>query len=140
MPDSKQPPVLVLDSRDRVGGTVDSFTINLRPCLSGVKAVRLLWASVPNPVGNSQPYWLVRVPQFGLGVRAGSEADSSTWAIPVDAAQGYRSIFRESSDYAEVALQQPSTDISTLNVSIMTRGGTPAGLGNDWFIVLGLAY
>jgi hypothetical protein len=60
--------------------------------------------------------------------------------VPVDSAQGYRSIFREASDYAELALQQPSTDISTLNVSIYTRGGTPAGLGNDWFLVLGLAY
>ena len=140
MPDSKTPATLVLDSRDRVGGTLDSFTINLRPCLSGVKAVRLLWASVPNPVGNSQPYWLVRVPQFGIGARAGAESDSSTWIVPVDSAQGYRSIFREASDYAELALQQPSMDISSLNVSIYTRGGTPAGLGNDWFLVLGLAY
>ena len=140
MPDSKTPATLVLDSRDRVGGTLDSFVINLRPCLSGVKAVRLLWASVPNPVGNSQPYWLVRVPQFGIGARAGAESDGSTWIVPVDSAQGYRSIFREASDYAELALQQPSMDISSLNVSIYTRGGTPAGLGNDWFLVLGLAY
>ena len=140
MPDSKTPATLVLDSRDRVGGTLDSFTINLRPCLSGVKAVRLLWASVPNPVGSSQPYWLVRVPQFGIGARAGAESDGSTWVIPVDAAQGYRSIFREASDFAELALQQPSMDISTLNVSIYTRGGTPAGLTADWFLVLGLAY
>ncbi len=140
MSDSKTPATLVLDSRDRVAGSLDAFTVNLRPGLSGVKAVRLLWASVPNPVGNTQPYWLVRIPQFGLGVRAGSETDSSTWIIPVDSAQGYRSIFRESSDYAEVCLQQPSSDISTLDVRIMTRGGAPAGLGNEWFLVLGVSY
>ena len=140
--DSKQPCTLIIDSADRVsgGGSADSFTINLRPSLSGVKSVRMLWASIPNPVGNVKPYWLIRVPQFGLPVRPSADGDSATFIVSVDSAQGFRTVHREKSDYPEVALQQPSCDISQLNVSIFTRGGTPAGLTNDWFIVLGLTY
>ena len=44
--------LLIIDSRDRVGGDVDNFFVNFRPGLQGVRSVKLLWADIPSPEGD----------------------------------------------------------------------------------------
>ena len=127
--------LLIIDSRDRVGGDVDNFFVNFRPGLQGVHSVKLLWADIPSPEGDTAPYYLIAT-SLGAHVRAAVQGDSGTFLVPRTSAAGYRSFHSEASTFSAVVFLNPGTNLSDLAVSVRVRGGGSAALTEDWFMVL----
>ena len=149
MAHSQQPRILVVDSRDAEAQGVarpdyyDSFVIILKPAICGLKGVRLLYANIGNPEDNQVDlYWLLRVGEFGTPARAASASDGATFVIPVNSAQGFRTLHRAESDFECIALQQPAADIHRLTVDLMLPGGAHSSIQEPsrWFFVLKLEY
>ena len=139
----KNPTTLVVDSRDRVSSTVsyDNFSINVSPALVGACTAKLLYSSVGIPMGSTEPYFLVRCPQLGLGVRTANAASSSSFILPVSSQQGFRSLHTSAGEFSHVnTLTSPSEDISRLDFSILKYSGSAAGLDTESFFVLELSY
>ena len=138
---SKHPALLVIDSRERAGGSLDAFIIRLNPAIADIKGVSLLYASIGNPEDDhSELYWNLRIREFGLPVRCADAGDDSTFIIPVNSAQGFRTLHKAGADFSHVSVQQPANEIQTLTVELSLPGGIRPGLTNDWFAVLGLTY
>ena len=144
MAHSQQPRILIVDSRDAAAQgspNYDSFVVTLRPAICGLKGVRLLYANVGNPEDNAVDlYWLLRVGEFGAPCRTASSSDGASFCIPVNSAQGYRTLHRAESDFEAIALQQPATDIHRLSVDLMLPGGARPSIQEHWFFVLKLEY
>jgi len=134
--------MLVIDSRARApGGTLDAFQIRIAPAIEGVCGVSLLYASIANPDDNEvELYWLVRIREFGLPIRSASGADSSSFVIPVNSAQGFRTLHKAESDFNHIELQTPSNSIYSLTVEVSLPGGGRPFMTDDWFLVIGLSY
>ena len=66
--------------------------------------------------------------------------DGATFCIPVNNAQGFRTLHRAESDFEAVALQQPAADIHRLTVDLMLPGGARPSIQEPWFFVLKLEY
>ena len=134
--------MLVVDSRARApGGSLDSFQIRIAPAIEGVCGVSLLYASLANPDDNeAELYWLIRVREFGLPVRSASGADSGSFVVPVNSAQGFRTLHRSESDFNHIEVQQPANPIYSLTVEVSLPGGGRPNMTDDWFIVIGLSY
>jgi hypothetical protein len=128
--------LLVLDSRDRTGGSVDDFFINLRPMLQNVRGVRLLYADIPSPEGNVEPYWLLTISPFGTYVRGATAGAHSTFIVPVTSAAGLRSYHESGSSFNEETFENPGRSCTQLAVSVRVGGGGFANLTGDWYAVL----
>jgi hypothetical protein len=128
--------LFVLDSRDRnVGGDVNDFFLSLRPALQNVRRVRFLFADVPSPDGNVEPYYLLRT-SLGENVRGASHGADSSFIIPVTSAAGLRSYHESGSSFHEETYESPGRTLSELAVSVRVRGGGSANLTGDWYAVL----
>jgi hypothetical protein len=143
---SQQPSILVIDSRDAaVQGNYDSFTVVLKPAICGLTSARLLYANIPNPGGvavisDVHLYWLLRIGEFGTPTRTANNQDGASFVIPVNSAQGFRTLHRAESDFGSVSLQQPAADIHRLTVDLMLPGGTRPSILEPWFFCLELKY
>ena len=127
--------LLVIDSRDRLpGGTPSDCFFNLRPGLQNVRSVRLLYADIPSPDGDTAPYYLIQT-SLGAHVRGASQGDSATFVVPRNAAAGFRTFWAQNSQFPAVVFEEPSRSLSDLAVSVRVRGGGSAGL-TDWYMVL----
>ena len=141
MAHSIQPSTLVIDSREAQQGNYDSFTVALKPAICGLKAVRLLYANIGNPEDNNVDlYWLLRISEFGLACRTADAQDGCSFIIPVNSAQGFRTLHRAESDFGHIALQQPAADIHRLSVDLLLPGGARPAIAEAWFFVLQLLY
>ena len=144
MAHSQQPRILIVDSRDAAAQgapNYDSFVVTLKPAICGLKGVRLLYANVGNPEDNAVDlYWLLRVGEFGTPARTASGSDGATFVIPVNSAQGFRTLHRAENDFEAIALQQPAADIHRLTVDLMLPGGARPSIQEPWFFVLKLEY
>ena len=127
--------LLIIDSRDRTTGDANDFFVNLRPGLQNVRSVRLLYADIPSPDGDTAPYYLIQT-SLGAYVRGASQGDAATFVIPRSAAAGYRTMHSEGSTFPAIVYEQPARSLSDLGVSVRVRGGGSAGLTSDWFMVL----
>ena len=162
MAHSQQPRILIVDSRasPQQGSTItfdveegaindfpapqvsyDSFTVTLKPPICGLRGVRLLYANIGNPEDNNVDlYWLLRISEFGISCRTSTASDGATFVIPVNSAQGFRTLHRAESDFEAVALQQPAADIHRLTVDLLLPGGVRPAIQEPWFFVLELRY
>ena len=142
MAHSQQPSILVIDSRDAaVQGNYDSFVVTLKPSICGLSSARLLYANIGNPEDNNVDlFWLLRISEFGVPCRTANGSDSSTYIIPVNSAQGFRTLHKAESDFGHVVLQQPSSDIHRLTVDLLLPGGARPSIQEPWFFVLELKY
>ena len=127
--------LLIVDSRDRTGGGVNDFFLNLRPGLQNVRSVRLLYADIPSPAGDIEPYYLIRT-SLGAHVRGATQGDSSTFVIPRSAAAGFRSFWAQNSQFPAIVFEEPARSLSDLAVTVRVRGGGSANLTEDWFCIL----
>jgi hypothetical protein len=127
--------LLIVDSRDRSGGDVNDYFLNLRPGLQNVRSVRLLFADIPSPEGDTAPYYLIQT-SLGAHVRGATQGDSSTFIVPRSAAAGYRTFWAQNSQFPAVVFEAPPRSLSDLAVSVRVRGGASANLTDDWFCVL----
>jgi hypothetical protein len=127
--------LLIVDSRDRTGGDVNDYFVNLRPGLQNVRSVRLLYVDIPSPDGDTEPYYLIRT-SLGAHVRGATQGDSSTFVIPRSAAAGYRSFWAQNSQFPAIVFEEPSRSLSDLAVSVRVRGGGSANLTDEWYMVL----
>jgi hypothetical protein len=127
--------LLIIDSRDRTGGTSSDFFLNLRPGLQNVRSVRLLYADIPSPDGDTAPYYLIQT-SLGAHVRGATQGDSATFIVPRSAAAGYRNFHAEGSTFPEIVFEEPSRSLSDLAVSVRVRGGASANLTEDWYCLL----
>ena len=76
----------------------------------------------------------------GLPIRAAANANSGTFVVPVNSAQGFRTLYRAESDFSRVEVQQPATPIYSLTVKITLPGGERPGLLDEWLLLIGLHY
>ena len=119
----------------------DSLRIVLKPAICGLVSVRLLYANVPNPDdANIDLYWLLRIAEFGTPVRTANNQDGASFVIPVNSAQGFRTLHRAESDFSHVSLQQPAADIHRLTIDLMLPGNTRPLISEPWYFVLELKY
>ncbi len=151
---SQQPSILVIDSRDAAQqGLVnfDSFTVVLKPAICGLTSVRLLYCNIPNVeniganilnIEDVHLYWLLRIGEFGTPVRTANIQDGSSFVIPVNSAQGFRTLHRAESDFSHshIVLQQPTADIHRLTVDLMLPGNSRPLISEPWYFVLELKY
>ncbi len=71
----KNPTTLIVDGRDRIGPlNYDTFSITVSPPIVDATKVRLLFASIGVPLTSTEPYWVLRCPQLGIGVRSANGA------------------------------------------------------------------
>ena len=109
--------------------------------LTTVLTLLFIVCDVGNPEDNDVDlYWLLRVGEFGTPCRTASSSDGATFCIPVNSAQGFRTLHRAESDFEAVALQQPAADIHRLTVDLMLPGGARPSIQEPWFFVLKLEY
>jgi len=143
MPNSQQPRILIVDARDAgtSASNYDSFVVPLKPAICGLRGVRLLYANIGNPEDNDVDlYWLLRVGEFGLPCRTANSSDGASFVIPVNSAQGFRTLHRGETDFSHIVLQQPATDIHRLTVDLRLPGGVRPNIQEPWFFVLELTY
>jgi hypothetical protein len=127
--------LLIIDSRDRLGGTPNDFFLNLRGAVQGVRSVRLLYADIASPEGDTEPYYLLST-SLGAHVRGAVEGDSATFVIPRSAAAGFRTFWAQNSQFPAIVFEEPARSLSDLAVSVRVRGGGSAGLTAEWFCVV----
>ena len=130
--------ILVVDSRDRLpGGTISDFFLNLQGAVEDVRAVKLLYADIPSPDGDTEPYYLLQTSLGGSHVRGAVEgASSATYVVPRNAAANFRNIFSTNSGFPAIVLQHPGRSLSSLAVSVRVRGGGSANLTAEFYLVL----
>ena len=138
----KNPTTLIVDSRDRIGPlNYDTFSITVSPPIVDVTKVRLLFASIAVPLTSTEPYYLIRCPQLGIGVRSAAGSSGTTFIIPVNSQPGYRSLFGSQNEFLYSAnLQQPADDISRLDFQILKYGGAAAGMTENSYYVIELSH
>ena len=134
--------MLIIDSRAREpGGSLDAFQIRIAPAITDIRGVSLLYASIANPDDSyAETWWGIRIREFGLPIRSAANADSYTFAIPVNSAQSFRTLHRAESDFSRVEVQQPATPIYSLTVEVSLPGGQRPGLQDEWLLLVGLHY
>ena len=133
---------LIIDSRDRTGPlSYDNFSVTVSPAIAGATKVRLLFASIGVPLTSTEPYYLIRCPQLGIGVRSAAGSSGTTFIIPVNSQPGYRSLFGSQNEFLYSAnLQQPADDLSRLDFQILKYSGAAAGMTTDSYYVIELSY
>ena len=139
----KNSTTLIIDSRDRIGSTVnyDSWSVLISPAISDATGVRLLFASIGVPLLSVEPYFMIRSPQLGLAVRAAAGGSGCTFAVPVSSQPGYRSLHGAENEFShKVTLQQPAEEFSKLDFQVLVRGGGPALLDTESYFVLEVSY
>ena len=103
----RNPSTLIIDSRDRTGPlSYDAFSITVSPAIAGATKVRLLFASIGIPLLSTEPYYLIRCPQLGIGVRSAAGSSGTTFVIPVDSQPGYRTLFGSQSECGTAVAQE----------------------------------
>ena len=128
--------LLVLDSRDRLpGGTPNTFRVNLRPGLEAVRSARLLYADIPSPEGDTEPYYLIAT-SLGVNVRGATQGAGATFVVPRSAAAGFRTFHAQESQFPAIHFESPARGITELTVDVRVYGGGSAGLVDNWFMVL----
>ena len=127
--------LLVIDSRDRTGGDANNFFINLRPGLQDVNSIRLLYADIPSPASDTEPYHLVQT-SLGAHVHGAAQGSVSTFVIPRTAAAGFRTFWAQNSRFPSIVFEEPARSLTDLAVSVRVRGGGSANLTEDWFMIL----
>ena len=127
--------LLETDSRDRTGGDANDFFVNLRPGLQDVQSIRLLYADIPSPAGDTEPYYLVQT-SLGAHVRGATQGSVSTFVIPRTAAAGCRTFWAQNSRFPALVFEDPARSLSDLAVSVRVRGGGSANLTEDWYMIL----
>ena len=134
---------VIIDSRDRIGSSVnyDSWSVAISPAISDASGVRLLFASIGVPLLSTEPYFMVRSPQLGLAVRAAAGATGCTFVVPTSSVPGFRSQHGAENEFShKVTLQQPAEEFSRLDFQVLVRGGGPAGLTEDMYMILEISY
>ena len=133
---------LIVDSRDRMGAiNYDNFSVSVSPAITGATTAKLLYSSVGVPLTSVEPWFAVRCPQLGLGVRTANAASGCSFLLPVSSQPGYRSLHTSAGEFSHVnTLTSPSEDISRLDFSILKYGGAAAGLTDESFYVIELSY
>jgi hypothetical protein len=127
--------LLVIDSRDRTGGDSGDFFVNLRPGLQNVHSVKMLYADIPSPEGDSEPYYLINT-SLGSHVRGAAQGSVGTFIIPRTAAAGFRSFYSQNAMFPAIVYEEPARSLSDIAVSVRKRGGATAGLTGDWYCIL----
>ena len=101
----------------------------------------LLYCSIANPDDEAaELYWGIRRREFGLPIRSAENSDSATFIVPVNSAQGFRTLHRAEIDFSRIEIQQPATPIYSLTVEITLPGGQRPGLQDEWLLLVGLHY
>jgi hypothetical protein len=127
---------LIVDSRDRLAGTVSEFSLSLRGAVENVHSVRLLYCDIPSPDGDTEPYYYIRMCELGAHVRGAAQGDDATFVVPRTAASGFRTIHAQNSVFPAIVFETPGRTLSSLAVSVRVRGGGSSNLTANWYMVL----
>ena len=139
----RNPTTLIVDSRDRIGSSVnyDTFSVLISPAISNATGVRLLFASVGVPLLCTEPYFMLRSPQLSIAVRAAAGGPGCTFVVPVSSQPGYRSLHGAENEFShKVTLQQPAEEFSRIDFQVLVRGGGAAGLTDESYYILEISY
>ena len=139
----RNPTTVIIDSRDRIGSSVnyDTFSVLISPAISDATGVRLLFASIGVPLLSTEPFYMIRCAQLGISVRAAAGGTGCTFVVPVSSQPGYRSLHGAENEFShKVTLQQPAEEFSRLDFQVLVRGGGPAGLTEDLYMILEISY
>jgi len=139
----RNPTTLIVDSRDRIGSSVnyDTFSVLISPAISNATGVRLLFASVGVPLLCMEPYFMLRSPQLGIAVRAAAGGTGCTFVVPVSSQPGYRSLHGAENEFShKVTLQQPAEEFSRIDFQVLVRGGGAAGLTDESYYIIEISY
>ena len=84
---------------------------------------------------------MIRCAQLGISVRAAAGNTGCTFVVPVSSQPGYRSLHGAENEFShKVTLQQPAEEFSRLDFQVLVRGGGPAGLTEDLYMILEISY
>ena len=84
---------------------------------------------------------MIRSPQLGIAVRAAAGGTGCTFVVPTSSVPGYRSLHGAENEFShKVTLQQPAEEFSRLDFQVLVRGGGPAGLTEDMYMILEISY
>ena len=138
----RNPTTVIIDSRDRIGSVnYDTFSVLISPAISDATGVRLLFASIGVPLLSIEPFYMIRCAQLGISVRAAAGGTGCTFVVPVSSQPGYRSLHGAENEFShKVTLQQPAEEFSRLDFQVLVRGGGPAGLTEDLYMILEISY
>ena len=138
----RNPTTVIIDSRDRIGSVnYDTFSVLISPAISDATGVRLLFASIGVPLLSTEPFYMIRCAQLGISVRAAAGGTGCTFVVPVSSQPGYRSLHGAENEFShKVTLQQPAEEFSRLDFQVLVRGGGPAGLTEDLYMILEISY
>ena len=82
---------------------MDAFQIRIAPAIESVRAVSLLYASIAIPDDEAaELYWGIRIHEFGLSIRSAATSDIATLIVPVNSAQGFRTLHRAERDFSRI--------------------------------------
>jgi hypothetical protein len=125
---------IVIDSRDKISGSITNFTIQLNQELIAPKKGTLLFANLPTANDNVESYFLVKIQEFGIAVQSGSPNGFGTFIVPVTTGSGFRNIHQAGNDF--VSHSSINSTITQLNVEIIDRSGNIAqDVGEVLFII-----
>jgi hypothetical protein len=91
--------LLIVNSSKRSEGTPTNFTVNLSPPIT-FHIITLLYATISNPINNTQPYFMISISDVTPNVRAIPQllpqSDiTGTFIMPVISAGGTRNMYAE---------------------------------------------
>ena len=127
-----------IDSRNRLSGTPTSFTTDLKPGLTDVFRVDLVYSDLPVPTGAQEGLFSVDIDEIGYQARSAEKnSASSTFVVPTTAGGGYRSITTETGIFKQSVQIEPPRNLSHLRVNISFRSGaTPLVVPDECSFIL----
>ncbi len=86
-----------------VQAVVPSLQENSEWIIVDAKKLKLLFACIGVPLTSTEPYFMVRCPQLGIGVRSANGSSGCSFVIPVSSQPSFRSLYGSMSEFLILA-------------------------------------
>jgi hypothetical protein len=132
---------LLLDSRQRVSGSLSDFIIDI-PASVDIKRLSLVYADITTPLGWALPAFVIDIEGVNglLYTRGGSGSGAlqgfGSFVVPTAPAPGINAIFREETDFVQSVTLNPPQRFARMRVRTLGSDGALAGLTDESLLIL----